>query len=158
MAADGAHPQPKSAGPPSKSIDERQLRFERGLAAVLLFGGYVWARDLVIPLVAIGITVALVPAINVRPFGVPFEGLVAPRIRAPRRTVPRTLARTDDLTLAVVLAIATLFVLVDIHPVARVISLIVAGTAMLEAAAGLWVGAPIANRLRARGPRGRSRR
>src|SRR3954471_12212618 len=88
--------------PQSKGLDERQLRFERGLAAVLLFGGYVWRRDLVIPLVAIGITTALVPGLALRPFGVPFERLVAPRLRAPRHFVTPTLARSDDLTLAAV--------------------------------------------------------
>src|SRR5437762_2574073 len=85
--------------PPPKNIDERQLRFERGLAAVLLFGGYVWRRDLVIPAVAIGMTMALVPALGLRPFGVPFERLAATRLRAARHFVPLTLARTDDLTL-----------------------------------------------------------
>ncbi len=140
----------RTSRPPSKGIDERQLRFERGLAAVLLFGGYVWRRDLVIPLVAIGITMALVPAIGVRPFGVPFEHLATPRLRAARRFVPDHLARTDDLTLAAVLAVATLFVLLDLGAVALVIGLAVAITAMFEAAAGLWVGAPLANRLRAR--------
>ncbi len=147
---------PHTRPPNAKSIDERQLRFERGLGAVLLFGGYVWQRDLVIPLVAIGITAALVPGLGMRPFGVPFERLVAPRIRAPRHWVSLALARSDDLVLAIVLAIATAFVLIGLGPVARVIELVVAFTAMFEAAAGLWVGAPLANRLRTRtrpGPR-----
>jgi hypothetical protein len=143
-------PPPRGKPSESKGVDERQLRFERGLAAVLLFGGYVWRRDLVIPLVAIGITMALVPALHLRPFGVPFEQLAAPRLRAARRFVPEMLARSDDLTLAVVLAIATLFILIGLNTVGRVIGLIVALTAMFEAAAGLWVGAPLANRLRAR--------
>jgi hypothetical protein len=136
--------------PQKKGIDERQLRFERGLAAVLLFGGYVWKRDLVIPLVAIGITMALVSAIGVRPFGVPFEQLIAPRLRAARRFVPSRLAHSDDLTLAIVLAVATLFILIGASAVALLIGLAVALIAMFEAAAGLWVGAPLANRLRAR--------
>jgi hypothetical protein len=147
-----------AAPPPSKGIDERQLRFERGLAAVLLFGGYVWQRDLVIPLVAIGITMALVPGLGLRPFGVPFERLTAPRLRAPRRFVPQTLARSDDLTIAVVLAAATLLILIGLGPIARVLGLVVAITALFEAAAGLWVGAPLANRLRARAKSPRSRR
>src|SRR4051812_13142256 len=105
-ASSGAQPTVQPRG-----IDERPLRFERGVAAVLLFGGYVWRRDLVIPLVAIGITVALVPGLAVRPFGVPFERLLAPRLRAARHFVPLKLARTDDLTLATVLAAATLMLL-----------------------------------------------
>ncbi|HEY3831674.1 MAG TPA: DUF4395 family protein [Acidimicrobiia bacterium] len=136
--------------PQSKGIDERQLRFERGLAAVLLFGGYVWKRDLVIPLVAIGITMALVTVIGVRPFGVPFERLIAPRLRAARRFVPQRLAHSDDLTLALVLAVATLFILIGLSTVPLLIGLAVALIAMFEAAAGLWVGAPLANWLRAR--------
>jgi hypothetical protein len=111
----------------------------------------------VIPLVAIGITSALVPVIGLRPFGVPFERLAAPRLRAARRFVPKVLARSDDLTLAVVLAVATLLILIGLGTIARVIGLIVAITVMFEAAAGLWVGAPLANRLRARA-RSRSRR
>jgi hypothetical protein len=145
-------PEP-AASPPSaapRGLDERQLRFERGVAAVLLFGGYVWKRDLVTPLVAIGITTALVPGLNLRPFGVPFERLIATRIRAPRHFANTRLVRSDDLTLATVLAVATLFILIGIPTVARVISLIVAFAATFEAAAGLWVGAPLANRLRAR--------
>jgi len=148
----------KTAPPQSKGIDERQLRFERGLAAVLLFGGYVWQRDLVIPLVAIGITTALVPGLGLRPFGVPFERLAAPRLRAARRFVPHTLARSDDLTIAIVLAVATLLILIGLGAIARVIGLVMAITAMFEAAAGLWVGAPLANRLRARAKSPRSRR
>jgi hypothetical protein len=157
---------PEPSSPPTgrrrrgsdQGLDERQLRFERGIAAILLFGGYVWGRDLVIPLVAIGITIALVP-VGVRPFGVPFEQLIASRIRAPRHWVPFRLARADDLTLAALLALATLFILVDINAIARVISLGVALTTTFEAAAGLWVGAPLANKLRSRStPRSRSQR
>ncbi len=133
-----------------KSIDERQLRCERGLVAVLLFGGYVWQRDLVIPAVAVGITAALVPAIGLRPFGVPFERLIAPRLRAVTRRVPLTLARSDDLILAAVLMVATLLIVIGLGTIARVVGLVTAGTAMLEAAAGLWVGAPLANSLRGR--------
>jgi hypothetical protein len=162
---EGRGPDEAGAGPRRSKkasgggLDERQLRFERGLAALLLFVGYVWRRDLAIPLVAIGITIALVPAVGVRPFGVPFEQLIAPRIRAPRHWVPFRLARTDDLTIAVILAIATLFLLLDISAISRVIALVVALMTTFEAAAGLWIGAPLANRLRSRArPQSRSRR
>ena len=110
-----------------------------------------WQRDLVIPVVAVGLTIALIPSLSLRPFGVLYEQFIAPRLNNSRaRLVLSTIARTDDLTLAALLGVATLFIVLDLSSIARLIELGIAGLAMLEAAMGVWIGATIDRRMRSR--------
>ena len=125
------------------SYDERQLRFERTIAAVLLFSGFVWERDLVVPFVALVVTIALIPFWSVRPFGVPFERLIGPRLKTPTRRLAATVVRTDDLGVAFVLLIATLLLSAGLNTLSRIIGLLCAGALLLEASAGIWLTTPV---------------
>ena len=135
---------------PLDRVDERRLRFERGLAAVLLLAGYVWRRDLVIPVVAIGVAIPLLPGSALRPFAVPFDRLVGPRLEPTRRTVGASRVHLGDLFVAGALAIASALLVVTLGIVARNIALVVAAILALEAASGISVGAWIMKRLRRR--------
>ncbi len=142
---------PRRTGQPvvkrRRGLDERQLRFERGLAAVILLSGYVWNRDLMIALVAVVVTATMVTTWSLRPFGIPFEAVIAPRLAHSGTLMPRGAVRTDDLVVSAALLITTLLMFIGFTEFARLSALIIAGALMLEAAAGVWVSAPLAKRL-----------
>jgi hypothetical protein len=115
--------------------DERRVRFERGVLAVVLLAGFVWQRDLVIVVAAIAVAIALVPH-GVRPLAVPWDALVASRVGPPRRTVADGQVRDGDMVLAAGLAVATVLVVVHLGFVGRVVAIGLAIVAALEAAAG----------------------
>ena len=131
-------------------LDERQLRFERGLAAVLLLSGYVWDRDLVTALVAVAVTTAMITAWSIRPLGTIFEALIQPRLQPRANHLPNSTVRIDDLVVAVALLAATLLLFIGLVDLSRFIGLLIAGALMLEAAAGVWISGPIRERLRGR--------
>jgi hypothetical protein len=115
--------------------DERRVRFERGLLAVVLLAGFVWQRDLVIVVAAFAVAAALVPG-GLRPLAVPWDTLVASRVGPPRRTVADRQVRDGDVVLTVGLAVATVLVLVNLGLVGRVVAIAAGIVAALEAAAG----------------------
>jgi hypothetical protein len=127
-----------------------QLRWERSVAAVLLLTGFVWKRDLVIPAVAVSVTVSLVTAWDLRPFGVPYESFIKPRIRKTATHMTNSAVRTDDLMVSSSLLFTSLVLALGFAAIAQVLSLLIAGALVVEAAGGVWLSEPVWQRLRSR--------
>jgi hypothetical protein len=126
--------------------DERRVRFERALVAVVLLAGFVWQQDLVIVATAAVVTAGALSA-PVRPLAAPWDAFVGPRLGPPRHTVPDRQVRDGDLVLAGALVIASLLVLVGLGVVGRLLALVVALLAAFEAAASVPVASWTMRRL-----------
>ena len=133
-----------------KGLDERQLRFERAVASILLLSGYVWGRDLVIAVVAVAVTTTMVTAWAVRPLGLAYELVIQPRMRKRKTHMPIGVVRTDDLLLSASLLVATGALFIGLVSIARFLALIIAGAMAMEAAAGVWISGPLWHHLRSR--------
>jgi Domain of unknown function (DUF4395) len=134
--------------PPGRT-DERRVRYERALVAIVLLAGFVWQQDLVIVAVAAVVTAGVV-SWPVRPLAAPWDALVAPRLGPPRRTIADRQIRDGDIVLCVTLVVASLLVLVGLGFVGRLLALAVALLAAFEAAAGQPVAAWAMGRVRGR--------
>ncbi len=143
-------PVPAPSPAPPRGLDTLQLRWERSVAAILLISGYVWKRDLVIPAVAVAVTVSLVTAWDLRPFGAPYESFIRRRLRRPAAQMSMTAVRTDDLMVSSSLLLTSLVLAMGFEGVAQVLSLLISGGLIIEAAGGVWLSAPLWQRLRSR--------
>ena len=143
-------PVPGDAPAPARGLDTLQLRWERSIAAILLISGYVWKRDLVIPAVAVAVTVSLVTAWNLRPFGAPYESFIKPRLRKPSTHMSISAVRTDDLMVSSSLLLTSLMLALGFDGLAQLLSLLISGALIVEAAAGVWLSAPVWQMLRSR--------
>ena len=147
-----AEPAPYPAPAPTspRGLDTLQLRWERSIAAILLISGYVWKRDLVIPAVAVVVTVSLVTAWGLRPFGAPYESFIKAKIRKPSTQMSMSAVRTDDLMVSASLLLTSLILAMGFNGIAQLLSLLISGALIIEAAAGVWLSAPVWKKLRSR--------
>ncbi len=127
--------------------DERRVRFERAVVAIVLLAGFVWQQDLVIVATAAVVTAGVL-SWPVRPLAAPWDALVAPRLGPPRRTIPDRQVRDGDVVLSLALVVASLLVLVGLGFVGRLLALVVALLAAFEAAAAQPVASWAMRRVR----------
>jgi hypothetical protein len=135
-------------GPPAPGrSDERRVRFERAIVAVVLLAGFVWQQDLVIVATAAVVTAGVL-SWPIRPLAAPWDALIAPRVGPPRRTIADRQLRDGDIVLSVMLVVASFFVLIGLGFVGRLLALVVALLAAFEAAAGQPVASWAMRRVR----------
>lgn len=138
-----------ASGEPAIRHDERSVRFERAVTALLLIAGFVWGQDLVVVAVAIVVTAALIPGAP-RVLGVPWDHLVAPRLGPPKRTVRAVDVRAGDMLLGALLGVASAAVLLGVGFAGRWLGLAVAVLAATEATGAVSVSTSAARWVRRR--------
>lgn len=112
--------------------DERRVRWERAVVAVIVLAGFVWHLDVLTVVALVIVLVGLVRP-SVRPLALVWDRVVAGRLRPARRTVAARQVTDGDAVLAIALGIAVVLDLVGLGLVGRVVALAAAVAAALEA-------------------------
>ncbi len=124
---------------PAPWADTRMYRFDQGALAVLLVAGFVFGAAWAIPGCAVIFALGPVFGAEKGPFLRLFHVAVRPRLPAPVLEDSRP-HRFAALLSVAILAVATVFVVLDADGIAWILALIVAGAAAVSAMTGICVG------------------
>jgi Domain of unknown function (DUF4395) len=132
---------PDGSGPPPDrphAVDPRPLRFEQGLVALLLLGGFAFRAELVIPIT----TVLLAISGAVGPEREPLAQLLAfgmtDRMRPASELVDAQTLRLAIIVQTGILLVASLIGFIGLEPLAWLLALAVAAAAVYDATTGSW--------------------
>jgi uncharacterized protein YggT (Ycf19 family) len=134
----------------SDPVDARADRVVQGAIAVVTLAAFVFRAVWVVPVLAVvlGVGAAIGPSGN--PFHRLFAGAVAPRLSPVRTTVPAATVQAQDGLAVALLALATLFLLIQLGGIAWIVALAEAGVAAVAATTRVHLGVTALERLRRR--------
>jgi Domain of unknown function (DUF4395) len=131
----------EGADPPDgrpHAVDPRPLRFEQGLVALLLLGGFAFQAELMIPIT----TVLLAISGAVGPEREPLAQLLAfgmtDRMRPASELVDAQTLRLAIIVQTAILLVASLIGFIGVEPLAWLLALAVAAVAVYDATTGSW--------------------
>src|SRR3954452_6441291 len=134
----------------SEPVDVRADRSVQGAVTVIVLTAFVFHQPFVLPLLAavLGAGAWLGPPGN----GFPrfFGALIAPRLSPSVAFVPAEAVQAQDLLGAVLLAIATLCILIGLGGVGSIVELAAAGSAVVAATTGIHLGQIVVDQIRKR--------
>jgi len=135
---------------PREPPDARGARFENGIVALAILGGFVFRVSGVLPALTAILAISAVAGPRLSLFLRIYKTLLAPRMGAPMQIDDGDEARIADLMRVGMLALATVALLIGLGGVAWIIALVQAFASALRAA-GFHVATGVVERLQRRG-------
>jgi hypothetical protein len=134
----------------TEPVDARADRVVQGAIAVVTLSAFVFGAAWAIPVLAVvvGAGAAIGPAGNL--LHRLFVAVAAPRLPAGRARVPATTVQAQDVLAALLLAFATLCLLLSLGGIAWIVALAEAGVAAVAATTGVHLGVTLRDRFRRR--------
>ena len=127
--------------PSRRGFDPRPLRFEQGVAALVLLIGFTFQVELLIPVVTVVLAVSGAVGPRRAPLPRLFAAVAGDRLEPPDAFVDRQTVRLSVLVQTGALLVASALVFVGVGFLAWIIALAVVATAAYDAATGGWVEA-----------------